>query len=109
VTCYTIPLKPVLRDLIISADLLSRGRTLTQIQNGDLPEPIMFDGKIDAGKLTENKSMNLYAVAMVDQAFVKRLFSEEDETNNENNDEYVAGVHSTDSVVLLGIAQVLKT
>ncbi len=54
----------MLRDLIISAGLLSRGRTIEQIQNGDFPEPTQVDGKIDAGKLTENKSMNLYALTV---------------------------------------------
>jgi len=105
VTCYSIPLELVLKEIIKSANLLYRGRTKEEIEAGNFPEPIATDGTIDGGKLTEHKGMIIYGIKLIDRELIIKLFHELSE-EEKVGDEYFAGVHSPDAILILGIAQV---
>ena len=78
---------------------------MLEINLGDFPISISVDGTIDGGKLTEHKGMIIYAIKLIDTELIIKLFHELEE-DAEVDDEYFAGVHSPDAIVILGIAQV---
>lgn len=49
--------------------------------------------------------MIIYAIKLIDTELIIKLFHEL-EDDEEVDDEYFAGVHSPDAIVILGIAQV---
>ena len=72
---FRLDLQTVLEQLIKAGEVVDRGRTLTELENGQNPIPIRLGASADGGKLVEHQGFILMVLRITDREMLQNLGS----------------------------------